>query len=205
VENDRVPDIRSGHGEEGDIVMNTANGLRAWVVYESMFGNTVSVAQALAAGLRAEGFDTLVSDVSAAPQGDGRQLLVVGAPTHAFSLSRASTRRDAVRQGARPEAAKTGIREWVGALVKPIEQGRLAAAFDTRARKVKHVPATASRKAGRLLVRKGYDLVVPPRGFLVEDVSGPLTAGQLAEATEWGRELGAAARTRLCVTAGHQA
>ena len=46
---------------------------------------------------------------------DDLALLVVGAPTHAFSMSRPSTRLDAVRQGADAQRAAWGMREWLGA------------------------------------------------------------------------------------------
>ena len=76
--------------------------LRALLVYESMFGSTQAVAAAVADGLRAEGVETELVDVRHAPAAREAafDLLVVGAPTHAFSLSRPSTRQDAVRQGA---------------------------------------------------------------------------------------------------------
>lgn len=175
--------------------MNTETGLRALVVYESMFGNTRAVAGAVVEGLRSEGLDATASDVRAAAEPTGYDLLVVGAPTHAFSLSRASTRKDAVKQGAPADTATTGLREWIAAMPQATEGARLAAAFDTRARKVKHLPAAASRKAARLLTKKGYDLV-DSHGFLVEDVAGPLSTGQLESAKEWGRKIAAAARNR---------
>jgi flavodoxin len=177
--------------------MSTSGGLRAQVVYESMFGNTEWVARAVAEGLRLEAFDTTVVNVGEAPHTDEYDLLVVGGPTHAFSLSRASTRQDAVKQGAPAEAATTGLREWIAALAKPTDAGRLVAAFDTRVRKVKHLPAAASRKAAHLMAKKGYELVVPPHGFLVEDVSGPLADGQLEEATAWGRKIAVEAQNKL--------
>lgn len=178
--------------------MSTSTGLRARVVYESMFGNSEWVAQAVAAGLRLEGIETTVVNVGDAAHADDQDLLVVGAPTHAFSLSRASTREDAVKQGAPAEAAAIGLREWIEAERKPADGSRLlVAAFDTRARKVKHLPAAASRKAAHLMVKKGYELVVPPHGFLVEDVDGPLSDGQLELATAWGRDVAIETQTRL--------
>jgi len=178
--------------------MSTSTGLRARVVYESMFGNSQWVAQAVAQGLRLEGFDVDVVNVADAAHTDNEDLLVVGAPTHAFSLSRASTRADAVKQGAPPEAATTGLREWIEAEKKPAGGSRrLAAVFDTRVRKVKHLPAAASRKAAHLMTKKGYELVVPPHGFLVEDVDGPLSDGQLELATGWGRDVAVETQNRL--------
>ena len=176
--------------------MTTTNDLRALLVYESMFGNTEKAAQAVSEGLRLEGLQVTVAEVREAPKPDAFDLLVLGAPTHAFSLSRASTRANAVEQGAPARVATTGMREWLDAL-EATEGARLAAAFDTRARKVKHLPAAASRKAARLVSRKGYDLVVPPQGFLVEDTAGPLSEGQLEEATAWGRAVATASRHKL--------
>jgi flavodoxin len=177
--------------------MSTSTGLRARVVYESLFGNTEWVARAVAEGLRLEGLDVTVGDVRDTSATDDHDLLVVGAPTHAFSLSRASTRQDAVHQGAPPETASTGLREWITALATPAHGGHLVAAFDTRVRKVRHLPAAASRKAAHLLTKKGFELVVPPHGFLVEDVAGPLSEGQLQAATAWGRKVAVEAQHRL--------
>ena len=108
--------------------------LRALVVFESMFGNTEKVAAAVAHGLQLEGIDTGLLEVHAAPAtlSPDVDLLVVGAPTHAFSMSRVSTREDAVRQGARPSARPSGLREWLGG--RPVRRGAAPAlaTFDTR-------------------------------------------------------------------------
>lgn len=173
------------------------SALRALVVYESMFGSTQDVAAAVAEGLRAEGLATQLVDVRHAPApGDAVfDLLVLGAPTHAFSLSRPSTRQDAVRQGASPELASTGVREWIGAMGSREEsRGRAAAAFDTRVTKVRSLPKAASTRASHLLARRGYHLVSRPTPFLVHDVKGPLVAGELEHAVTWAREVAVAAR-----------
>ena len=72
--------------------------MRALLVYESMFGSTSEVARAVREGLTAEGVDVALHEVRSAPAAADADfdLLVVGAPTHAFSLSRPTTRRDAV-------------------------------------------------------------------------------------------------------------
>ena len=84
-----------------------------------MFGNTEQVGRAVAGGLADGGVDAVVVDVAAAPVDlpAGLDLVVLGAPTHAFSLSRPSTRADAVRQGASPERAASGLREWLSAVL----------------------------------------------------------------------------------------
>jgi len=177
--------------------MSTSTALRARVVYESMFGNSRWVAQAVGVGLRQQGFDVSVVDVRDASHGDDHDLLVLGAPTHAFSLSRASTRQDAVRQGASPDCATVGLREWIAALPAPTGNGRLVAVFDTRVRKVKHLPGGASRKAAHLLTKKDFELVVSPQSFMVEDVAGPLSEDQLELATQWGRRVAIETQDRL--------
>lgn len=176
--------------------MNTTTGLRALVVYESMFGNTEWVANAVAAGLRLEGFDATVANVADADHGHDHDLLVLGGPTHTFSMSRSSTREDAVRHGAPSEAAAIGLREWIAAEKPPQAGHRLVAAFDTRARKANHLPA-AARKEAHLMTKKGFELVSSPHGFLVEDVAGPLSDGQLELATAWGRDLAIQTQNRL--------
>ena len=76
--------------------------MRALVVYESMFGNTQAIADAVADGLAARVRVDAV-EVGAAPTvvGDDVVLLVVGGPTHAFGMSRQATRQDAGRQAER--------------------------------------------------------------------------------------------------------
>ena len=180
--------------------MTTHEGeLRALVVYESGFGNTEVIARAVAEGLGQEGYVVTCTNVSDAgpPDRHSFDLLVVGAPTHGFSLSRPSTRRDAVRQGASAGNALTGVREWLVAMTSyPDRTPRLAAAFDTRVTKVRRVPMTASRTASHLLRKLGFVLLSPPAGFLVSDVPGPLEADEPARAEAWGRSLAAAARLR---------
>lgn len=169
--------------------MNTQ--LTALVVHESMFHNTADIAEAVAAGLTEEGVLVSHADVAEAPPLDtvDVDMLVVGAPTHAFSLSRPSTREEAVRQGAPAERAGTGVREWLDAA--PAHQGRrhLAAMFDTRATKVRRLPKTAGTRGGHVLKRLGFTLVARPEPFLVDDVQGPLHEGEIERAAEWGRTL----------------
>ncbi len=166
---------------------------RALVVYESLFGCTERVARAVAQGLEDEGFDIRVQNVSDAesPWHDDVHLLVVGAPTHAFSLSRPRTRQDAVRQGGRAEAEGIGLREWIAAIDDRSWVRRSAAAFDTRMTAVRRLPKSASTRAAHLLAHRGFHIIARPTGFLVEDTSGPLVAGELDRARAWGCTLAA--------------
>lgn len=164
---------------------------RALIVYETMFSNTEIVAGAIAEGLREEGYDATLADVRWADL-LGRldvELLVLGAPTHAFSLSRPATRQDAVRQGASQSRMSTGIREWLGALDRGDGRAMPAvAAFDTRVARARRLPA-ASGRISRAARRLGFRVITHPEGFLVEDTKGPLVDGEVDRATTWGRTL----------------
>lgn len=70
--------------------------MKALVVYESIFGNTRHIAEAVADGLR-QSIDTELIRAHDAGEidFDDVRLMVVGAPTHAWSLSREHTRESA--------------------------------------------------------------------------------------------------------------
>jgi flavodoxin len=176
--------------------------LRALVVYESMFGNTETVAAAVADGLALEGAEVSLLEVSQATPADvaNHDLLVVGAPTHAFSLSRRSTRLEAVKQGAAEGRTAIGLREWLAGIKGSADETpQLAACFDTRVTKVRHIPKSASSRAGHLLVHNGFTLVERPVAFLVHDTRGPLEADQLERARAWGSRLATRAQDRLAI------
>lgn len=165
--------------------------MKALVVYESLWGNTETIARAIATGL-AESAQVDVADVSALPTvGEDVDLLVVGGPTHAFSMTRASTRADAQAQGATHPAAAVGLREWLDRL--DAETRPAVATFDTRVDKVRRLPGSAAKSAARAVRRRGHPLAAPARSFYVSDTAGPLLDGEVERATRWGREL--AART----------
>jgi hypothetical protein len=166
---------------------------RAWVVVESMFGNTETIGRAVARGLTLEGYDVEVLGVADAPDRlpEDLALVVLGAPTHAFSMSRASTRADAVRQGAAPDRAEAGMREWL-CECHPGDRPPPVAVFDTRVSKVRRLPMAAGPAARRLARAKEFPVLDKPAYFLVDDVQGPLAAGEVARAEAWGRRVGAA-------------
>jgi flavodoxin len=156
------------------------------VVHESMWGNTKAVAEAVARGL---GEDVTILHVAEAPTPvpDGIDLLVVGGPTHAFSLTRASTRRDAIAKGAAADPAAPGIREWLGQL--PASSHLDVATFDTRVGSVRHLPGSAAKAAGKAVRRHRLGRLVATMSFYVDDVSGPLLDGEVERAHAWGRSL----------------
>lgn len=165
--------------------------MRALVVYESMFGNTARVAREVAEGLAGHAEVELRSVADAPVEPDETlDLVVVGGPTHAFSLSRPTTREDARRQGAGDAADGPGLREWLDGLHAGAHHPQVAA-FDTRVTKVRRIPGSAARKASKVAGRLGYSLAEHPESFFVEDVDGPLSDGELERARAWGDRIGA--------------
>lgn len=159
--------------------------MRAFVVYESLFGNTARIAQAVVDGLT-EHLDVEHHDVAEGQLPNGVDLLVMGGPTHAFSMSRASTRQDAVNQGAGADPT-IGLREWLEAL--PDGNGTLFAAFDTRVYIVRRLPGSAAKAAAKVARGRGYQSLTRPESFYVQDTPGPLLDGEVQRAEVWGAQL----------------
>lgn len=164
----------------------------ALIVYESMFGNTARIALAIRDGLR-EYVAAEAVPVNRAPDTvpDGVRLVVVGGPTHAFSLSRPSTRQDAAKQGDLVMPVEVGIREWLAAL-EPATGPRAprVATFDTRIARVRRLPGSAARSAAKLLRRMGYQLLTTSESFFVNETTGPIKDIEIERARHWGAELG---------------
>jgi flavorubredoxin len=129
----------------------------AVVVYESRFGKTRQVAEALARGVRREGVLADVLPVSEAEQRpiDGYDLLIVGSPSNHL-------------------AASPGMRSFLETLKRmPRLKGRYGFAFDTR---VRHRSGGAGRQIESALVRLG--LRIPgPRAHALVDPPSHLTTG----------------------------
>jgi hypothetical protein len=181
--------------------------VRALVVYESMFGNTERIARAIRDGLR-QSVPAEIVPAYRAPTivpADVR-LLVVGGPTHAFSMSRPSTRQEARQQDDVVMPIEVGIREWLDALATDTRSstGRRphhleVATFDTRIAKVRRLPGSAARSAAKLLRRMGLQLLTPSASFFVDESTGPIREVEIDRAFRWGEELG---RLTASATAG---
>jgi hypothetical protein len=168
--------------------------MRALVCYESMYGNTRSVAEAIAEGLRPT-LDVSVRPVGAVADPDlaGFDLVVVGAPTHAHGLPRPSSRGEAAARASGPDDPRSiepaaegpGVREWLdrsGALTTR------AAAFDTRVDLSPILTGRASKAIAKRLRRLGAEEASPPESFLVRK-DDTLKPGELDRARTWGSEL----------------
>ena len=171
--------------------------MNALVVYESLFGNTHAIADAVAAGLRTHG------EVRVVPVGDAgvdvvawADLVVAGGPTHVRGMSRSKSREDGLARASKPDstlvldpaASGGGLRDWLDALAKAA--GTPAAAFDTRVSGPALFTGRASSAIATGLRKRGFRLLADPESFLV-DAHTELVAGEIERATAWGERIAA--------------
>jgi len=161
--------------------------MRALVVYESLWGNTEKVARAVADKLSSVGTVDVVQSDAAPATVDGYDLLVVGGPTHAFSMTRVTTRADAVKSHSAPHQPARGIREWLNELERPAT-AIPAVAFDTRVDKPR-MPGSAAKAAKHELRSLGFETSVKQETFRVHGYEGPLLEGELERASAWADEV----------------
>ena len=165
--------------------------MKALVVYESLYGNTARIAEAIGQGLDEGGIETVidqVDDVDPAAAADA-DLLVVGGPTHAHGMTRDGTREQALRDGKNTYEDPTrgpGLRAWTEQL--PPGGGRLAAAFDTRMHGPKALTGSAAKGIIQRLQQHGFQPVTEPGSFLVTKQS-TLEEGEAERARVWGHEI----------------
>ena len=169
--------------------------MRALVVYESMFGNTHTVAEGIAAGLRSEG-EVRVVPVSEASEDalSWADLVIVGGPTHVHGMTRPTTRKSATETALKPDSGLTldpdaggaGLREWFASLGKLTRKP--AAAFDTRVDGPELITGQASGGIARELSHHGFTLVAKHESFRV-DRHNELVAGEADRAIRWGASL----------------
>ena len=142
------------------------------VVYDSQYGNTAHIAQAIADTLRAFGQVQAVRvDLAHPVSFQGVDLLILGSPT----------------QGFRPTLATQFL---LGNLSSQALRGLAVACFDTRFRGALWKSSAAPRMA-RQLRMMGVESLVSPESFFVKAMKkeGPLLAGEVERAASWARML----------------
>jgi Flavodoxin domain len=163
----------------------------ALVVYESVYGDSRQIAEAIADGLGG----ALAEHVAEIGDRLGDvDLLVVGGPTHMHGLPTSLSRKMAVQAATEDDHAAVephasedpGLRRWLRDL--PRSDGARAAAFDTRIDRSPAVAGSAARAIARRLRRRGCE-VVATESFLVADAEGPIEDGELERARAWGAAL----------------
>lgn len=155
--------------------------MKALVVFESFFGNTEKIANAVAGGLAAHCEVTVLRVADTRPeQFKAFDLVVVGSPTRGFQPS-------------------DGTKALLKALPAGALQGVKVAAFDTRmdVKEVNNAFLTfmekifgyAAEPIGKALVKAGGTLTGKPQGYFVHGSEGPLWDGELERAAAWGEQL----------------
>ena len=170
--------------------------MKVTVLFESDYGNTAAIADAIAAGLRPH------AQVDLRPVDGGSidaDLLVVGAPTHVHGLPSARSRKALEQEAAEREAKGETLEYHPTAAMRrfiddiPAGDGRKVACFDTRFDRSVILTGSAARTMARKLRSRGYEIVSAPESFFVVDMKGPLVDGELERAKAWGASLVAAA------------
>lgn len=142
--------------------------MKAHVVYDSAYGDTRSVAEAVAGSLhKLHATPVAVTDFRPDNLSAG-DLLVLGSPIN----------------GWHPTPKVTDLLSALGG-------GRLkgikAAAFDTRIRMFVH--GDAAKKMAHVLRESGAEIISEPMPFYVQGSDGPLRPGEVEKATRWGTSL----------------
>lgn len=150
------------------------------VVYDSIYGNTRTIAEAIRDVL-APGNEVRLASIQEARDLDltATDLLIVGSPTRGFRSTPL-------------------ISSYVEGLDR-VPPGKLAAAFDTRLdletvkpeplRWVIDVGGYAASRIAASLERHGFVMKGGLAGFLVEGSEGPLKEGEIERARDWARNL----------------
>lgn len=148
------------------------------VIYDSFFGNTEKIAQAIGEALG----NVPVKKVDQVKQEDlqNLQILFVGSPTRAFQPSPA-------------------VKAFLKGLKQKVLKDVKAAAFDTRIPKDQTTSGFlkfmislfgyADKKIETLLVKAGAKLAVESNGFGVTGTEGPLVEGELERARNWAKKI----------------
>jgi flavodoxin I len=151
--------------------------MKKLVIYDSFFGNTEKIAQAIGDALGEPG------DIAVLRVGDVKpeqlmtlEVLVVGSPTRGFK-------------------ATPAIYDLIKNIPSSDLEGVKAAAFDTRIdvagvnnfilTPLVKIFGYAAEPIAQRLSKKGAALAVPPAGFIVEESEGPLREGELERAAAW--------------------
>jgi len=158
--------------------------MKTLVVYDSAYGNTQKIAEAIGAAL-AEAEVRHVHDVKAEDL-TGLKCLVVGSPTQKMNFTE-------------------GIRDFVEQIPANGLAGVNVATFDTRIanddmRTLTKSPLMrfivklflhryAAEPLTAALRKKAGKSVIKPEGFFVTDTKGPLKAGELERATAWAQQI----------------
>ena len=144
--------------------------MKTLVIYDSLHGNTRTIAQAIGDAIPGEVEVQHVGEASSSELAE-YDLLIVGAPTH----------------GGR---ASDGVRALLDQIPARTLEGVSVAGFDTQlTHKLARIFGFAAPKIARSLAKMGGTLAGPPGDFFVTGSEGPLKAGELERAAAWASAL----------------
>ncbi len=167
--------------------------MKTIVVYESHWGNTAAIARAIAEGIGPDAQALSTAEATAVALA-GADLIVAGAPLLGFSLpTEAMVKSLANSQPGAPapaDIAHPAMRAWLAGLphtegAQSGSRGR-AAAFETR---IWWSPGSAAKAILGQLTQLGYQPIAKPQRFIVQGRYGPLRAGEVERARQWGAAL----------------
>jgi len=156
--------------------------MKSLVIYDSQFGNTERVAQSIVAALSSQGEVDVIRVQDVQPEHlTGIDYLIVGSPTQRF----------------RPTIGTTS---FLKSIPKDGLEGIKVAAFDTRLTREEiekvsilaffvRIFGYAAKPISDQLNKKGGELILPPEGFFVDGMEGPLLEGELERAAEWAKQI----------------
>ncbi len=159
--------------------------MKVIVVYESHWGNTAAVANAIADGFGPEA-QVLTTDEASPSEVADADLIIAGAPVMAFGLPSdrmLATLPSDHKAPAPPDMSHPSMRSWLEQV--PAGHGR-SARFETGLR---WSPGGATGAIGHKLEAAGFKRLGKARRFVVTSSYGPLREGELQRAQEWGTEL----------------
>jgi flavodoxin len=141
------------------------------IIYDSTFGNTAQIAQAMADRLGEHGTVRIaLANEAGLSEMKEIDLLIVGGPTQRHGLSPA-------------------IQALLERLPRRTLRGAGAAAFDTRYHMAAWKSGSAAHRIASRLKRTGASLLMPPESFFVALREGPLEEGELERAARWAEEV----------------
>ena len=150
--------------------------MKSLVIYDSQYGNTRLLAEAITQVLEEYGEVKFVRASDADPDIFTEvDLLAMGGPTIAHGLS----------------AEMKNLLEAVESLVPPVSELHpsrpVALAFDTRINLPIWLSGSAADKIARVLTRMGCRMLSDPASFIVAGAQGPLAEGEKERAVAWVR------------------
>jgi len=144
--------------------------MKTLIIYDSLYGNTEKVAQAIKGALTGEVIMQRMTEANLAELQPG-DLLIIGSPTQG---------------GTSTKVTQEFLKNITGDNLKNIRVG----VFDTRlTQKMVGIFGYAAGKIGDILKKKGVSLVGNPVGFYVKGSKGPLKEGELERVTDWVKNL----------------